>query len=67
MKKMTPRNYPVDNPPPTGQAEPLTKEDSSVQIATAGRPNFSSATPSCTLHVVHDPQQPTPTTKSPEF
>ena len=33
----------------------------SVQIVTAGTPHFSRATPSCTLHVVHDPHEPTPT------
>lgn len=33
----------------------------SVQIVTVGTPKRSSPIPSCTLHVVHDPQEPTPT------
>jgi hypothetical protein len=33
----------------------------SVQIVTAGTPRCSNLTPSCTLHVVQEPQDPTPT------
>ena len=33
----------------------------SVHIVTAGTPAFSTWTPSCTLHALHDPQSPTPT------
>ena len=38
-------------------ASPATLKPS-VQMVAVGVPSVSSVTPSCTLHVVHDPQAP---------